>query len=166
MRKLITTLLMSTLMMLIPMSLIASQPNLELNPPTTNVDLDLDLTLPLEVKHTIDGQLFYSYTPDNFRLSLKIYKTYTFLAEAHVLLLKDIKTLEVDVNYLINAVDSCLVTLEDVNKDRNFIYKLRESDISRMKRNEKKQILKTVLFTGGGIAVGLGIGILIGIFAI
>jgi len=144
----------------------SSPKNLELTPPITDTDLDLDIVLPLEIKHTVDGQLLYSYIPDSFRLVLKIYKNYTVLAEAHVLLMNDLDTLEKDNALLLNGLSKCIVVLEKTDEDREFIYDLRESDLAQMENNKRKQTIKTVLFTSGGVAVGVGIGILIGIFAI
>lgn len=67
---------------------------------------------------------------------------------------------------LLTALRKCNVVLTDVNDDREFIYQLREDDIEKAKKKERKQALKTILLTGGGIVVGTALGILIGIFII
>lgn len=142
------------------------QPNLELTPPNAKTDLDFDLNLPPEIKHEIDGQLLYSFEPDDYRLILKIFKNYTTLTETHFMLLDDIQLLEYDNTILLNALRDCNIMLTNVNKDREFIYKLREDDIKKAKKQSQKQRIKIILLTGGGVLVGVGIGILIGMFAV
>lgn len=134
-----------------------SQPNLE---------VDLNLSLPQEIKHEVDGQLLYSFTPDNFRLVLKIYTSYTYLSKENVSLHKDIEQLEKDIELLHGAVLSCSYTLKEVNRDREFIYKLRESDIKKMEADAKKNKLKIILWSGGSAIVAAAIGIIVGVFAI
>ena len=150
------------------MNSIASPQSLELTEETTDdiVELHLELNLPVETEHLIDGNLFYSYTPDQFRVVLKIFKTYTVLADTHDSLLMDVFVLEKDNSLLAETINKCNATLNDVNTDREFIYKLREDDIKEAKKDTFKAKLKTVLIAGGSSLVGVAVGILIGVFAI
>ena len=166
MQKPIIITFVSLLTILMPINSIASQLDLELTPPVTETDLDFNIDLPLEIKHEVDGQLLYSFEPDDYRLILKIFKNYTVLSEAHFILLEEIELLEYDAAMLLTALRKCNVVLTDVNDDREFIYQLREDDIEKAKKKERKQALKTILLTGGGIVVGTALGILIGIFII
>jgi len=127
---------------------------------------ELDLQLPKETKQTVDNQLFYSFEPEEFRLVLKIFNNYEGLATTHKLLIKDIEQLEIENQLFLSTLNQCNATLNNVNNDREFIYKLRESDIKKAEDKNKLQKIKTALFASGGVAVGIGIGILIGIFAI
>ena len=140
--------------------------NLELIAPVTDTDLQLDLNLPVETQHEVNNRLFYSYTPDQFRVVLKIFKTYTVLAEAHILLLQDIEILEEQNEELFESLYVSVKTIHEVNNDREFMYKLRESDKKELEKDVTKQKLKTIFITGGSTIVGIAAGILIGIFAI
>ena len=146
--------------------MIASRLNLELTPLVVETELNFNLDLPLEIKHEVDGQLLYSFTPDDFRLILKIFKNYTVLSEMHTLLLRDIRLLENENTLLILTLNNCSKTLEDVNSNREFIYKLREDELEEFVDQNRKRKIKTILFTSGGVLVGVGLGILLGVFAI
>ena len=129
-------------------------------------DFELKLQIPTETKHTVDGQLLYSYEPEQFRLTTKIFNNYLGLAEAYPLLLEDIDELETENGLFIETLSKCETTLEIVEEDRQFIYRLRESDLKQAAERERVQRIKTILFTGGGVLTGIGIGVLIGLFAI
>lgn len=138
--KYCTTISWIALIMLMTQNLIASPMNLELE-------------LPQELKTENDGEIRYSYTPDGFRQVLRIYATYVALAESHVLLIEDIEALETKNDLLMSGVDTCIETLNDVNRDREFVYSL------KTQRDWKRPL---IVGLSAGVA-GVGVGILVGV---
>jgi hypothetical protein len=147
------------------MNLFALQPTLE--PPQLNASskYQLDLDIPTEIvlkKGDVVQQPLYAYTKDEFTLALKVFANYNALAEAHLILLKQINLSDEKVNIVYDGFVKCIAVVEKVDADRQFIYKLREGDLAARDKELRKQKIKTVLFTVGGGVVGIGAGILIG----
>jgi hypothetical protein len=161
------------------------QPNLELAPP--NPGIEPNLNLPLEIKHRVislqtnelkskilskelgeltKDKVLYSYTPEDFRVILKIFSSYQKLSIIYFQMQKNITLLEKDVDILTGAFNKCNETLYKVEEDREFIYNLREKEVDSLKKeikkNDRRTKIKTILVSTGSGLVGIGAGILIG----
>lgn len=104
---------------------------------------------------------------------LKIYETYIFLDDKVLKLEEEVSTLK-EVNEITTQMTSsyktslisCKDTISEIETDRNFMYNLYKETIEKNnKANKKKKIIQILTGVGGGL-VGVGAGILIGIFAI
>jgi len=80
--------------------------------------------------------------------------------------MSDIEKLEEQDDSMFEALYKCADTLHKVNKDRDFVYDLRKSELKDKDRNARKQKIKSVLIAIGTGAVGVAVGIIIGFFAI
>jgi len=77
----------------------------------------------------------------------------------NILLKKDIYSYQIELEH-------CKELVTVVQDDRKFIYKLREEDIKKAKKEERLGKLKMIFIAGGSAVVGLGAGIVIGFFAL
>jgi hypothetical protein len=161
------------------------QPNLELVPPSPGTEPNLNL--PLEIKHKVislqanelkskvlskelseltKDKVLYSYTPEGFRVILKIFSSHQKLSTIYFQMQKDITLLEKDVDILTRVFNKCNKTLSKVEEDRKFIYNLREEEVDNLKKaikkNDRRTRIKTILVSTGSGLVGIGAGILIG----
>ena len=167
MQKLIITLYVIVSTMLISTTLMASPKNSEIRLIEEDIEIHLeDVQLPPEIKQKIDNELFYCYTPENYQLILHLYNTCSFCILERNALLADVKALEHLNSELLKMLDDCDKTLKEVDEDRNFAYKLNDSNVKKLKLNEKKNKLKIILWAGGSALIGIAAGILIGVFGI
>jgi hypothetical protein len=138
-------------------------------PPPESSKFQLDLDIPTEqllVPGFVVQQNMYAYTEKEFKLALKVFANYDSLAKAHVILINELILADREIAFLYEGWTECINTLAKVNADREFIYKLRKDDLIARDKEIRKQKIKTVLFTAGGGVLGVGVGIIIGIFAI
>jgi hypothetical protein len=149
---------------------LASQRPFDPLPRTGSEKFDLGLDIPQEIvlkKGTVVKQNFlFAYDETQFKLVLEIFVNYHGLAQDYGILEEQLQLTE-EKNLLLEAeVVECLRTLKKVDKDRQFVYDLREKEQKNFNSELRKQRVKTLLWAGGGGLVGLGLGIVIGFFAI
>ena len=152
---------------MIPMNSLGSPKNSEwkLNRTTSNEDFILDFPLPQESQFLVDGKIIFGYDQEGFKTILKIYKTYKTLGKVYGLYYNDLSSLEEENDLLEDQLNECKITLDKTDEDREFIYEQRERDIQDLKKEVDKSNLKVILFSGGAGIVGIGIGIIVGLFA-
>ncbi len=139
-------------------------------PGTDNRKFELDLDIPQEIVlkkgDTVKQKVLFAYDEERFRLVLKIFANYHGLAQDYDLLTEQLALTEDKSILLEREVVECVRTLKKVDKDRLFVYDLREKEQANFNRELRKQRVKTILWAGGGGLVGLGLGIVIGFFAV
>ena len=121
--------------------------------------------IPQEIKHNINGQLYYSYVPEEFKQALKIYTTYQTLSYEYPILLEEISLLNYQLELMSDTVFTCTETLQQVNEDRLLIYKVREEEAKQHEKDKNKQDFRTFLIAGGTGVGALVIGVVIGVLA-
>lgn len=131
----------------------------------SGIGTDLNLDLPQFEKFVISDDNWYGTDEEGFRNILKIYSTYQTLGDLHLYLTEEILLLDEDVAILGESVKDCKVTLARSEEDRDFVYKLRESDLVKGEKLAKKQRIRAIFYGVGGGVVALAAGLLIGIFA-
>lgn len=105
------------------------------------------------------------FESDSYAIMLQIYATYRL----HQILINDYQeTVDLYEQELhlykerLELKNKAILTLEN---DRDFAYKVMDKKIDEFYEERKKTKIRTILFTGGGILVGVGIGVIIGLFS-
>ena len=129
-------------------------------------DLDLKLKLPKFNKFVVGDEEWFATDLSGFKDVLRIQTTYQTLGALHLDLIAQLELLDDEVMLLEESVGECKVTLQHSEDDREFVYKLRESDLSKAAAAAKRQKVRAILFGAGGGVVALAAGLLIGMFAI
>jgi hypothetical protein len=76
-----------------------------------------------------------------------------------------IVTYEDEIDLLNERLRLKKLTVQTVEQDRKFAYEQLDKMIEQMRKQERMEKIKIVLWTGGGLIVGTGLGILIGFLA-
>jgi hypothetical protein len=79
-------------------------------------------------------------------------------------LLIESKTDEIEI--LDESLDRCQSTLKMCRSDSEYVYSVVDKQHDVLMRDRRRDIIRTTLFAGGAAIVGVGVGILIGVFAI
>lgn len=128
--------------------------------------VDFYLDLPAFERVVIGGIDRYSTDTEGYKLVLKIYDTYQVIGDDYLDITEDVVDLEQEKKSLDESRQDCMSTLAYSESDREFVYKLRESDLAKSAAAAKKQRRRFIFYGVGGGAIALAAGLLIGMFAI
>jgi len=130
------------------------------------IKVELDLVLPLEKEIEIDdGRIFFGFEEEPFKVVLQIYEYYRVLGLSLIAWHDIEKKYILDLQKANERADNFEKKAKTCQEDRKYVYKRRDKDISAMKREQKKDAIKTGLIIGGTGLGALGLGFLIGFFA-
>ena len=129
-------------------------------------ELQLNLVLPGGTVDNINGSMFMTFDEEDFAVILKIYRTYEVLAKINRSLSELVEYTEGQRDVAIVTSYKCADALEIVNNDRLMVYKIRNAERNNVAIRERKSKIKTVLIAAGSGLAGVGVGIIIGLFAV
>jgi Icc-related predicted phosphoesterase len=78
----------------------------------------------------------------------------------------EVKILNKEISIFKLSNTSCKIILNKVQEDRKEIYDLYKKELREKGKEERRNKIKRILFTGGGVLTGVGVGILLGAFLI
>lgn len=132
----------------------------------TESELKLDLMLPVEKIHLIGDETFFSFDEQEFRIILKVYATYQVLAKINKRLYEIIENTENQRDVAIVTNYKCVDVLKSVDEERKIVHKIRNAERHDVAIRERKSKVKTALIAAGSGLAGVGIGVIIGLFAV
>ena len=129
-------------------------------------DLELDLMLPDWKLQRIEGRTFFSFSRQEIGTIVKIYNTYAVIGKINKELSRLIELKEQKNQVLTVALYKCTDTLKAVDEERVLIHSVRDSEKLKAVTRDRKSKIKTILIGAGSGVVGVGLGLIIGMFAV
>jgi len=128
-------------------------------------EIPKDLILEIPTKLVVNTELYWGFSTEGLATITKIYVGYQLWVDN-----SDIQE-DIEATYL-SQIGKLELRLEKkdlqislLEEDRDFIYKTHKETLKKFEKADKSNKIKIVLFTGGGVLVGVGAGILIGFLA-
>jgi hypothetical protein len=128
-------------------------------------DVDFYLELPLFEDFMIGDELHFKTSAQGLETVAKIYNAYITIGEDYLDQSEEMALLVRELKLLESTKLDCISTLAHSESDREFVYRLRESDLKKSEAAIKKQ-KRRFIFIGTGVGVAaLCVGVLVGMFA-
>jgi hypothetical protein len=137
--------------------------DLNLNEPPK---LEFFLPIPEENTTVLDGQKIIYYTPDQFKLTLKIFQAHYTASVMFPMLVEQIELAKEETGLVYLQLRNCIEVAQEVNEEREELHILRDQDIKNYKQDIRNEKIKAILIGAGAGLVGIAGGIVIGFFAI
>jgi hypothetical protein len=140
--------------------------DISLEVPRDKSPLDFNLELPEPLIGVDEGNEYFAYTKFTFAVVLKIFAHYRFFTIVYPDLIETIGKQEYQLEIAERAIDMCKKTIKAARSENDYLVGLagRQNDAIRDQR--RKNLMTGLLVGGGGLVVGVGIGILIGVFGV
>jgi hypothetical protein len=114
----------------------------------------------------INGEEVIYQSLDQYKLTLRIFEAHNTASLMVPLLMEQIRLTQEETGMLYGELEKCIVTLTDVNHEREELHILRDKEIKNYKRDVRKEKIKAILIGASAGVVGIAGGIIIGFFAI
>jgi len=139
--------------------------SLSTNALTQEEEIPYNLVLDEPKLVVINKVEYVGFDTTNYETILKLYTFYQTYIDQKIMFDEMIVTYEDEIDLLNERLRLKKLTVKTLEDDRKFAYEQLEKMIEQMKKQERMEKIKIVLWTGGGVLVGTGIGILIGFLA-
>lgn len=106
-----------------------------------------------------------AFDANNYETILKLYTFYQEYVTKQILFDEMVVTYEEEIDILNDKLRLKKLEVQTIDEDRKSAYNKLDSLLEAIEKEERKNKIKIGLWTGGGLIVGTGIGILIGFFA-
>ena len=128
-----------------------------------NIELDLELPTPIKIKGS-NGYFYLGFTFEQYKNVLNIYAMYDCLGDKHLQHKSELRLSNIRLDISLDRLkfkDSVIYVLKE---DREFVHETWKLDRESANKEAKRQKIQIVLFTTGGVAVGIILGLIGSLF--